>query len=72
MVRVVPRVLDGNVPEETAVFPQDVIRPGPPAQLGPLHGPGLFAESTPVRDEAIPGRMEAVAGEATGKTIEDG
>ena len=29
MVRVLPRVPDGDIPEETAVRPQDVIRPGP-------------------------------------------
>ena len=29
MVRVVPGVLDGDIPEDTAVRPQDVIRPEP-------------------------------------------
>ena len=33
---------------------------------------GCLPSAPPVGDEAIPGRMEAVAGEATGKTIEDG
>ena len=37
-----------------------------------LHGPGLSTERTPVGDETIRGRAEAVAGEATGKTYEDG
>ena len=45
---------------------------GTPAQLRPVHGPGLPVERTPVGDEAIPGRVEAVAGEATGKNIADG
>ena len=29
MVRVMPRVLDGDIPEKTAVRPQDVVRLGP-------------------------------------------
>ena len=44
----------------------------PRHNLGPLHGPGLSAERTPDGDEAIPRRAETVAGEATGKTNEDG
>ena len=51
---------------------QECLRPGPPAQLGPLHGPWLPAERTPVGDKAIPGGAKAVAGEATDKTITDG
>ena len=51
---------------------QECHRPGRPAQLGPLHGPGLHAERTPVGYKAIPGGAKAVAGEATGKTITDG
>ena len=51
---------------------QECLRPGPPAQLGPLHGPWLPAERTPVGDNTIPGGAKAVAGEATKKTITDG
>ena len=46
--------------------------PGPPAQHGPLHGPWLLAGCTPGGDAAIPGGMEAMAGEATGGTLADG
>ena len=46
--------------------------PGPPAQLGPLHGPWLLAECTPVGDEAVPGGTKALAGEATNGTLMDG
>ena len=43
--------------------------PGPPAQLGPLYGPWALAECTPVGDTAVPGGTQAVAGEATDRTI---
>ena len=71
MVRFVPRVPYRDIPEETAVRPQDVVRPGPLAQLGPLHGPGLPAESPPDRAQEIPGREETVACEAAGETNAD-
>ena len=65
-------VPDGLYPEDGPPSLQECHRPGPSAQLGPLHGPGLSAERTPDGDEAIPGRTEMVAGEATSKTNEDG
>ena len=65
-------VPDGLHPGDGPPSLQECHRPGPSAQLGPLHGPGLSAERTPDGDEAIPGRAETVAGEATGKTNEDG
>ena len=46
--------------------------PGPPAQLGPLHGPWLLAECTPVGDKAVPGGAKALAGEAADGTLMDG
>ena len=46
--------------------------PGPSAQLGPLHGPGLSAERPPDGAQEIPGREETVAVEATKGTNEDG
>ena len=39
MVRVVPRVPDGNISEDTAVRPQDVVRPGPHFPSVPKHPP---------------------------------
>ena len=65
-------VLDGLHPGDGPPSLQECHRPGPSAQLGPLHGPGLSAKRTPDGDEAIPGRAETVAGEATSKTNEDG
>ena len=47
---------------------QEFRLPGPSAQLGPLHGPGLPAERPPARAQEIPGREETVAGEAAGET----
>ena len=64
--------LDGLHPGDRSPSLQECHRPGPSAQLGPLHCPGLSAKRTPDGDEAIPGRAETVAGEATGKTNEDG
>ena len=46
--------------------------PGPPAQLGPLHGPWLLAECTPVGDKAVPGGTKVLTGEATDRTLTDG
>ena len=46
--------------------------PGPLAQLGPLHGPGLSAEHPPDGAQEIPGREETVASEAAEGTNEDG
>ena len=51
---------------------QEFRLPGPSAQLGPLHGPGLPAERPPDRAQEIPGREETVAGEATMGINEDG
>ena len=65
-------VLDGLHPRYGPPSLQECHRAGPPAQLGPLNGPGLPAEPTPVGDEAIPGGAKAMAGEATGKSITDG
>ena len=65
-------VPDGLHPGDGPPSLQECHRPGPSAQLGPLHGPGLSDERTPVGEETIPGRAEAVAGEATGKTNEYG
>ena len=65
-------LIDGLHPGEGPPSLQEYHRPGPSAQLGPLHGPGLSDKCTPVGDETLPGRAEAVAGEAAGKTNEDG
>ena len=46
--------------------------PGPLAQLGPLHGPGLPTEFPPEGEQAVHWRKETVAGEAAGETNEDG
>ena len=46
--------------------------PGPPEQHGPLHGPWMLAGRTPGGNAAIPGGTEAMAGEATGRTLSDG
>ena len=51
---------------------QESRSPGPLAQLGPLHGPGLPAGRPPDRAQEIPGREETVAGEAAEETNEDG
>ena len=50
-------------------YVQECRCPGPPEQLGPLHGPWLLAECTPVGDEAVPGGTKALAGEATNRTL---
>ena len=39
MVRVVPRVLDGDIPKEKAIRPQDVVRPGLHLPSSPKHSP---------------------------------
>ena len=65
-------VPDGSHPGDGPLSLQECHRLGPSAQLGPLHGPGLSAKRTPDGDEALPGRAETVAGEATSKTNEDG
>ena len=57
---------------ETWRLIEECLRPGPLEQLGPLHGPWLLAERTPVGDKAITGGTKALAGEATDKTITDG
>ena len=62
-------VSDRLHPRDGPPYLQECLRPGPPAQLGPLYGPWLLDERTPVGDKAIPGGKKAVAGEATGKTI---
>ena len=40
--------------------------------LGPLHGPWLLAECTPVGNEAVPGGTKELASEATNGTLTDG
>ena len=65
-------VPDGLHPRDGTPSLQECHRPVPPAQLGPLHGPGLPAKRTPVGDKAIPGGAKAVVCEATDKTIMDG
>ena len=65
-------VPDGLHPGDGPLSLQECHRLGPLAQLGPLHGPGLSTKRTHVGYKTIPGRTEAVAGEATGKTYKDG
>ena len=65
-------VPDGLHPGDGPPSLQECHRPGPSAELGPLHGPGLSAKCTPDGDEAIPGRTETVTGEATEETNADG
>ena len=67
----------GAVPDrlhsgEGQPYVQECRCPGPPAQLGPLHGPWLLAESTPVGNEAVPGGTKALAGKTTNGTLTDG
>ena len=64
-------VPDGLHPGDGPPSLQECRRPGPSAQLGPLHGPGLPAESPPDRAQEIPGREETVACEAAGETNAD-
>ena len=47
MVRVVPRVLDCDVPEKTAVRPQDVVRPGPHLPSFSKHPPHPMIPTPP-------------------------
>ena len=42
MIRVLPGVLDGHVPEETTVRLQDVVHPGPHLPHNIDHAPHLF------------------------------
>ena len=42
MIRVVPGVLDGHVPEETTVCLQNVVHPGPHLHHNIYHAPHLF------------------------------
>ena len=65
-------VPDGLHPRDGPPSLQECLRPGPPAQLIPLHGPWLPDERTPTGDKALPGGTKAVAGEATNKTITAG
>ena len=65
-------VLDGLHPGDGPPSFQERRSPGPLAQLGPIHGPGLPAELPPDGAQEIPGRKETVAGEATGGTNKDG
>ena len=51
---------------------QELSSPGPSAQLGPLHGPGLSTERSPDGAQEIPGWEETVAGEAVMGTNTDG
>ena len=65
---------DGALPDrlhygDGQPYVQECRCPGPPAQLGPLYGPWLLVECTPVGDKAVPGGTQAVAGEATDRTI---
>ena len=65
-------VPDGLNPGDGPPSLQECLCPVPPAQLGPLHGPWLLAERTPVGDKAVPGGTQALAGEATDRTITAG
>ena len=65
-------VPDGLHPRDGPPSLQECLRPGPPAQLGPVHGTWLLPERTPVGDKAIPGGTKAVASEATDRTITAG
>ena len=47
---------------------RECLRPGPSAQLRPLHGPGLPAKHLPDRTEEIPKGTEAVATEPAHET----
>ena len=64
-------VPDGLHPGDAQPSLQERRRPGPSAQLGPLHGPGLSAKRPPDGTQAILGREEAVAGEAAAGTNTD-
>ena len=64
-------VPDGLHPGDGPPSFQERCSPGPSAQLGPLHGPGLPAERPPDGAQEIPGREETVAGEAAGETNAD-
>ena len=43
-------VPDGLHPGDGPPAPQECRRPGPSAQLGPLHGPGVYTKRTPDGD----------------------
>ena len=64
-------VLDVLHPGDGTPSFQECCRPGPSAQLGPLHGPGLPDERPPDGAQVIPGQEETVAGEAAGGTNAD-
>ena len=71
-----PKVKEGAVPD--GLHPgdgppslQERRSPGPSAQLGPLHGPGLSDERPTEGAQYIPGREETVAGEAVKGTNTD-
>ena len=51
---------------------RECLRPGPSAQLGPLHCPGLPTKRLPDRTQEMPWGMEEVAAEAANKTDRDG
>ena len=65
-------VLDGIHPGDGHPSLQERRRPGPSAQLGPLHGPGMSAERPPDGTQAKLGREEAVASEAAAGANTDG
>ena len=64
-------VLDGLHPADGPSSFQECRSPGPSAQFGPLHGPGLPAERPPDGAQEIPGREETVANEAARGTNKD-
>ena len=61
-------VPDGLHPGDGPPSFQERRSPGPSAQLGPLHGPGLPAKRPPDGAQEIPGREKTVASEAAGET----
>ena len=65
-------VPDGLHPGDGPPSFQERCSQGPSAQLGPLPGPGLSSERPPDGAQEIPRREETVAGEAAGRTNEDG
>ena len=50
---------------------RECLRPGPSAQLRPLHGSGLPANRLPDKTQEIPQRKEAVAAKAADETNTD-
>ena len=72
MIRVIPGVSDSHVPEDTAISPQDVVRPRPTPQFGSLYGGGTATG----RDDEGPHKVhcgeETDTADATKATHEGG